>query len=455
MTDLVWTALALIARSFVAQAPGETRGTFFVAADTDRAAVELCLNHAQDTGVYVVGGLDAATVGSTINLSFDPRPGWASVAKDMDDLLSEPENRIRAKSRFLVLETKESSDDALDEKTEVGRYRLVVNLVQSLKDVAGFLDTHEQNLVFISGGRFDLPVNFSAADLKQMNADEVRALTTLIPSDTHKKQCAAILATAIVDLLRPQPVASRFAYLLSHAKELRAAYDQGYKMYAAGFSYDKLKDTVEAARVEYVGKIHKVLSDIQNQLLGIPVATIIVATQMKEAKGFKTEFFVNSAVLLGCVVFVALTLLLIWNQLQTLAVLKGEISRQKRQMEKEYAAIAGMLGETFESLDARARTQKVVLGVIFSVVIAGLCMAVWAYAKLTPDAWSSLTGDVAPVSAAGGASSISPPASGSASSTTPAASSIAAGAAPAVPATTQASTAPKTSSQQQSVSQRK
>ena len=136
-------------------------------------------------------------------------------------------------------------------------------------------------------------------------------------------------------------------------------------------------------------------------------------------------------------------------------MLKGEISRQKRQMEKEYAAIAGMLGETFESLDARARTQKVVLGVIFSVVIAGLCMAVWAYAKLTPDAWSSLTGDVAPVSAAGGASSISPPASGSASSTTPAASSIAAGAAPAVPATTQASTAPKTSSQQQSVSQRK
>lgn len=397
MTDLVWTALALIARGFVPQVVGETRGTFVIQSDTERAAVELCLNHADDTGVYVVGGLAAATVGSTVSLSFDPRPGWASVARDMDDLLSEPENRIRTKSRFLVLETKESSDDALDEKTEVGRYRLVVNLVQSLKDVAGFLDAHEQNLVFISSGRFDLPVIFSAADLEKMNVDEVRALINLIPSDTHKKQCAAILGTAIVDLVRAQPAASRFAYVLSHAKELRAAYEQGYRMYAAGFSYEKLKDTVEAARVEYVGKIHKVLSDIQNQLLGIPVATIVVATQMKEAKGFKTEFFVNSAVLLGCGVFVALTLLLIWNQMQTLSVLKGEISRQKRQMEREYAAVAGMLAETFDSLDARARTQKVVLCVIFGVVVAGLGMSLWAYAKLTPDAWESLTGKTEPV----------------------------------------------------------
>jgi len=411
MTDLVWTALALIARGFVPKAPGEGRGTFFVATDTDRAAVELCANHVNDTGMYVEGGSASATVGSTITLSFDPRPGWASVAKDMDDLLSEPENRIRAKSRFLVLETKESSDDAFDEKTEVGRYRLVVNLVQSLKDVAGFLDTHEQNLVFISSGRFDLPVNFSSVDLKQMNVDEVRALTTLIPSDTHKKQCAAILATAIVELVRSQPAASRFAYLLSHAKELRAAYDQGYKMYAAGFSYDKLKDTVEAARVEYVGKIHKILSDIQNQLLGIPVATIVVATQMKEANGFKTEFFVNSAVLLGCAVFVALTLLLIWNQLQTLSVLKSEISRQKRQMEREYAAVAGMLAETFDSLDTRARDQKVVLCVIFGVVIAGLCMALWAYARLTPDAWASLTSITAAEATAAPPSPLSAPAS--------------------------------------------
>ncbi len=411
MTDLVWTALALIAKGFKPRSPGDMRGEFFIAEDKDRSAIELCLNDFDNTGLTVRGGLAAAVVGRSVELEFMPKPGWASVSATMDDLLQETRNRIRAKERYLVLNTKESSDDAQDEKTEVGKYQLVVKLVQAFKDVAGFLDSDEQSLVFISNGRFDLPVNYSLADLNQMTVAEVRALTTLVPSDTHKKQCAAMLATAIVDLVRSQPAASRFSYLLRHATELRTAYEQGYKIYAAGFSYEKLKDTVEAARIEYVGKIHKVLSDIQNQLLGIPVATIIVATQMKDAKGFGTEFFVNSAVLLGCWVFVVLTGLLIWNQIHTLGVLKAEIARQKRQLEKEYLAVAGGVGDAFSSLAARAFTQKVILLVIGGFLAAGLALAHISYFKLTPDAWARVAGGTSviqqsPASAASAASSV-------------------------------------------------
>ncbi|WP_313331289.1 hypothetical protein [Comamonas sp.] len=390
MTDLVWTALTLIAKRFRPRSPGEMRGQFFIADDKDRSAIELCLNDFDNTGMTVRGNLAAAVVGRSVELEFMPKPGWASVSATMDDLLQETRNRIRAKERYLVLNTKESSDDAQDEKTEVGKYQLVVKLVQAFKDVAGFLDSDEQSLVFISNGRFDLPVNYSLDDLNQMNVAEVRALTTLVPSDTHKKQCAAMLATAIVDLVRSQPAASRFSYLLRHATELRTAYEQGYKIYAAGFSYEKLKDTVEAARIEYVGKIHKVLSDIQNQLLGIPVATIIVATQMKDAKGLGTEFFVNSAVLLGCWVFVVLTGLLIWNQVHTLGVLEAEIARQKRQLEKEYLAVAGGVGNAFGTLAARAFTQKVILFVVGGFLVAGLVLAHISYFKLTPDAWAHM-----------------------------------------------------------------
>jgi hypothetical protein len=393
MTDLVWTALALIAKGFQPRSPGETRGKFFIAEDKDRSAIELCLNDFDNTGLIVHGGPAAARVGNTVEIEFMPKPGWASVSATMDELLQEARNRIRAKQRYLVLNTKESSDDAQDERTEVGKYQLVVKVVQAFKDVAGFLDAEEQSLVFISNGRFDLPVNYRLTDLNTMSVDDVRALTTLIPNDTHKKQCAAILATTIIDLVRAQPAALRFSYLLKHASELRTAYDQGYKIYAAGFSYEKLKDTVETARVEYVGKIHKVLSDIQNQLLGIPVATIIVATQMKPASGFGTEFFVNSAVLLGCWVFVALTGLLIWNQIHTLGVLTAEVARQKRQLEKEYQAVAGGISGSFVSLEARASTQRIILSVVGGALVAGLVLAHITYFKLSPDAWARVTGD--------------------------------------------------------------
>lgn len=390
MTDLVWASLVHVAKGFRPKVAGEMRGTFVIAEDTDLKALELCLGHQEDTGMQVHGATRALAIGDVVELSFVPRPGYASVAKDIDELLQQPGNRIRAKPRFLVLDSKTSSDDAADEQSEVGRYHLVVKLVQAFKDVAGFLDADEQNLVFISNGRFDMPVSYGAQDVKGVDLAEVKALTSLIPTDTHKKQCAAILSAAIVDLVRAQPPEFRFSYLLRNAKALRAAYDQGYKMYAAGFSYDKLKDTVEAARVEYVGKIHKVLSDIQNQLLGIPVATIIVATQMKAAQGFGTEFFVNSAVLLGCWVFAALTLLLLRNQQHTLSVLKEEIARQKRQLVREYAPVADTLKDTFRSLESRAFTQQVVLWVIDGVVVAGLVLSHWAYARLTPDAWAHI-----------------------------------------------------------------
>jgi hypothetical protein len=386
MTDLVWTALAHVAKRLQPLSAGEMRGTFALAEDTDLKALELCLGHEDETGMQVHGGPVSLALGQTLEISFEPRVGWAAVAPNLDDLLKQPGNRVRVRPRFLVLDTKSSSDDGSEMQSEIGRYLLAVKLAKSFKEVAGFLDLDDQSLVFISNGRFDVPVNYSADDLRKMDVDEVQALTTLIPTDTHKKQCAGILASAIVDLVRAQPPAARFPYLLSHAKELRAAYDQGYKMYAAGFSYEKLKDTIEAARVEYVGKIHKVLADIQNQLLGIPVATIIVATQLKEDKGVGPELFINTAVLLGAWVFVALTLLLIRNQQHTLNVLKDEISRQKRQLLKEYAPVADMLADTFKSLESRARAQTVVLWVILAVLLAGLGLANWSYAILTPDA---------------------------------------------------------------------
>jgi len=433
MTDLVWTALAHVAKGLRPRAAGEMRGTFNIAEDTDLAALNLCLGHEEDTGMQVYGSREDVAIGRTVEISFEPRVGWAAVAPDLDELLKQPGNRIRARSRFLVLKTQASSDDGADLNSEVGRYLLTVKLVKSLKEVAGFLDADEQSLVFISNGRFDVPVNYNVADLEAMDIAEVQALTSLVPTDTHKKQCAGILATAIVDLVRAQPSSARFAYLLSHAKELRASYDQGYRMYAAGFSYDKLKDTVEAARVEYVGKIHKVLSDIQNQLLGIPVATIIVATQLKEDKGSGPELFINTAVLLGAWVFVALTLLLIRNQQHTLAVLKEEIARQKRQLSEEYIAVADMFGHTFMSLESRARTQTIVLWTIFGAVIAGLGIANWSYVRLTPDAWSRLTASTSVARTSSTASSPVVPAS--ASATMPASSAASAAVLPACAAT--------------------
>ena len=220
-----------------------------------------------------------------------------------------------------------------------------------------------------------------------MNLEEVTKLTEVLPSDTHKKQCTAILATAVVELSRGEKSEDRFRYILGHAADLRLRYDQGYNMFVAGFSYDTLRDTVETARLEYVAKIHKVFSDIQSQLLSVPVATIIVATQMKRADKFDYEFFVNTAVLVGCWVFVVLLDLLLRNQRHTLEVIKAEIDRQKTKLERDHQPIRKSFDGVFEHLRARVKVQARILWTIDAVVAGGLVLSHIVYFNLTPDAW--------------------------------------------------------------------
>ncbi|HGY8153981.1 TPA: hypothetical protein ACNTEA_005073, partial [Escherichia coli] len=78
--------------------------------------------------------------------------------------------------------------------------------------------------------------------------------------------------------------------------QLYESYQKGYKVFVSGFSYEKILDQLRVAKIEEMGKIHKVFSDIQNQILGIPVATIIVATQMKQANGWDSQALINTAV---------------------------------------------------------------------------------------------------------------------------------------------------------------
>jgi hypothetical protein len=99
-----------------------------------------------------------------------------------------------------------------------------------------------------------------------------------------------------------------------------------YRLFVSNFSYDKVRSELEAAQVEYTAKIHKVFTDIQNQLLTIPVATVVVATQMELATG-SDQFWIDTAVLMGSFIFVILVGFLVCNQKHTLDTLEKEITR--------------------------------------------------------------------------------------------------------------------------------
>lgn len=355
----------------------EERGALVGELSVDSQSVlddfQSCAAAVEDTGLSTE---DAMAVGGQVRIRLDtPRPSFGLVRKGLDELLRFPGAHVREPAAYYLWDPDYYCLDPAKDDSDVSRYRQVLKLVQFLKGSAAFLDEHEELLVFIRDGRFDIPVKFDESDLERMNPEDLDRLVGAIRDDVHKAQCQAILAECLHEELARHDSNERFRQLLAQLGDIRERFDRGYRMFAAGFSYEKVRDQVEAARIEYTSKMHKVFSDIQNQLLGIPVATVIVATQMKAHEHVSSEFWVSLAVLIGSIVFAVLVHLLLRNQRHTLEVVGLEIQRQRKELERQPQSIAANFLPTFKLLDDRYRTQMRALLAIDWIVLIGVALS--------------------------------------------------------------------------------
>lgn len=119
-----------------------------------------------------------------------------------------------------------------------------------------------------------------------------------------------------------------------------------------------------------MAKIHKTLSDIQGQLLGIPISTIVVATQFKEASTAPGQLWINVAVLTGATIFCVLLFISLWNQKHSLDVISDEVTRHETGLKRQSEELASKLSSVFEKLRTRVRWHKAALLTIFGVAVA-------------------------------------------------------------------------------------
>ncbi|WP_274714654.1 hypothetical protein [Xenorhabdus bovienii] len=213
------------------------------------------------------------------------------------------------------------------------------------------------------------------------------SLMSCFDDDTHREQKLSILIKSMQNITENVQPASTFEYILNNIRLLRFQFDKGYRVFISAFSYDKVMDQLRIAKVEEMGKIHKVFSDIQNQILGIPVATIIISTQMKPTKSWDYQAIINSSVLFGCLIFVCLVMLMLCNQLQTLKTIKEEIDHRKKQIKKEYSFIEGDISGVFSSISKRLLIQSIAFYIILMILVFGLMLTSFVYCYLTGPIW--------------------------------------------------------------------
>jgi hypothetical protein len=356
--------------------PGSREGSLAIADEAQLQTLLMVLGDEREFGLVLtdVREPDELAVGDTVQLrADDPRVGLGLLADDMGHLLRFPKARLEEKRFYLLAPRYAYCDDQPPEC--VLRYRQALQLIKLLGESAAYLDKDAGELVFIDQGKLVIPLQYGASDLVALHGQCLDTLLARFVDDVHREQKLAILSASVYALCAGQAPTQRFAVLLTHLPDLLKQFDEGYRLFVADFSYDKIVDQMETAKLEDLAKIHKTFADVQSQILGIPVATIIVATQYKPTVTVDANFWVNTAVLLGVWIFSILAAFVLRNQQHTLDALDAEIRRKKNKVEQEYSAIQSSVAGVFTALENRLKTQRRAFCAVDLILLVGFLAA--------------------------------------------------------------------------------
>jgi len=275
----------------------------------------------------------------------------------LDDVLTAPARRIAPPERFYLIVTDQIyRADQDDLPVEIRNYFTAAKLYSLLMTVAdhhGGASADAKTLIFLNGGKVEITPQYSVADLHELGRlDDFER--EFIVSDAHKDQKQTIIKTVLAELFTGRNKFP-FSELLARFDDFFGRVQSNYQLYVAEFSFHKVKDEVEKEKLDAMIKLNKVFSDIQNQLLAIPVALVLVGGQMEDKGSWTSK---NILIWIGVLVFSILMSLLVSNQRNTLKAVKDEIDQQKRQIETKYRSIAARFNEVYEEIDRRHLVQK-------------------------------------------------------------------------------------------------
>lgn len=266
--------------------------------------------------------------------------------------------------RFYIVSEKHSYPDDPD-TPEIQRYHQALKLAELLSKASDYAVPSDkpERLIFIDSGKIVLNLHFNASNLGPVdNLDKFEA--DFISSDMHFEQKKKIIVMVLCGMFKDR-VQVEFGELLERFNELYDKIRHSYDLYVADFSYEKVKGEVVKEKVDSIIKINKVFSDIQNQLLAVPLAIVLVGGQLEKTGEFSIK---NVLIWCGAFVFTVFMDLLVRNQKNTIQSVDAEVQQHEAQLKTKYQAIAVKFEEDFKQVRSRVMHQKRLLCVVDFIV---------------------------------------------------------------------------------------
>jgi hypothetical protein len=319
-----------------------------------------------------------------VTLEFDElRTERAYFARTLKQLLSDRlESRYNGPECFFLAEEAKAGylhpDEATEQPAVVTNYLSALRVVRLLTDVANTSDDRTLvRKIFMTWSRHSadstaeaasrdmtIEICYDADDLVPIDQEQLDQLERLMTTDKYQEQTRQIFMNAVCGHVAN--TTRDFPALLAGFDAVYRKFDDDYNLFMSQFSFEKVLQETEALKLDFTAKLNEVFASIQNKLLAVPLAVVVVASQMKNEADATLE---NVIILLGAAVFAALMALLVANQWDTLEVLHNEIARERCKV-KEHPAFEKKLGPIYEELDGRYRRQRFLLTTVLVVLVA-------------------------------------------------------------------------------------
>lgn len=288
------------------------------------------------------------------------------IFSSLDDLLESPERRMEPPAAFYLADidfawpsVESTAPDSVRRYLEACRLHRLMAAVADHKDGSG------ETLFFLKNQteKLKIRVDYTADELQSLpNLSEFD--TEFVSSKSHKQQKQTIVRNVLLEIFKGRE-AVRFGDLFGVFPDFLARIYANYAMYVAEFSFEKIRAEVDKDNLDSTIKLNKVFSDIQGQLLAIPIGLILIGGQMKDAgKPTLENFLIWGASL----IFVVFMDLLIRNQRHSLDAVHKEIKNRQRQLQEKSSEISARFANDYAALDARHQNQKILIYVIDAVV---------------------------------------------------------------------------------------
>ena len=336
-----------------------------------------------DSGFSFMGEFNSLVVGRTIEITVNsPRLGLGILASCFSEYLSRPGVAIKEKTHFFLRDNFFYSKD-LPVPPDVAAYRSVLSFIRILQDSAYYLDENSETLIFYKTGRFEIPVKYGYQDIVKFDALALEQLHSLMSDRLHGDQKQHLLAETVIELTEKMHTSDRFAYLVCNIDELYKKTIIGYNLFSTDFTYEKAKEEVHTFKLESTARLHKIISEIQTQLLGIPIATFVALSQIKETNSLDAQFAVNTIIFFGAVIFCVLLGGLIFNQKLTLDTIEHDIKRQYEVFKKRFASAPEAYVPVFRGICTRLTFQFAALLLITILTFVVLAISLVFYIVYT------------------------------------------------------------------------